>query len=113
MKNLVKFFCNILNVLLHCTNLLYASRSPLNRVPGYKSGANTFGQNNNNQNANNINNNLLYELPNSDIDIPDEQRLINECLTMYDPAARPVYNSTKVVIINFGLSLIQICDMVN
>ena len=44
--------------------------------------------------------------------MPDEQRLIVELLDEYDPAARPVYNASKSVVITFSLSLIQISDMV-
>ena len=43
--------------------------------------------------------------------VPDEQRLISRLLRGYDPAARPVYNASTPVVIKFGFSLIQICDM--
>lgn len=43
--------------------------------------------------------------------IPDEQILISKLLLNYDPASRPVYNASHTVTINFGLALIQICDM--
>ena len=43
---------------------------------------------------------------------PDEQVLISKLLKNYDPAARPVYNASKVVNVKFSFSLIQICDMV-
>ena len=55
-----------------------------------------------------INSNNLHE---SNI-IPDEQVLFQKILTNYDPAARPVYNSSKPVIILFNIALIQIIDMV-
>ncbi len=42
---------------------------------------------------------------------PDEQRLIHELLSSYDPAARPVFNASKSVLINMALSLVQISDM--
>jgi hypothetical protein len=45
--------------------------------------------------------------------IPDEQLLIGRLLRNYDPAARPVFNASKAVVIKFGLAFIQICDMVN
>lgn len=48
---------------------------------------------------------------NSTVDIPDEQLLIGRLLRYYDPASRPVFNASKPVIIKFGLSFIQICDM--
>ena len=44
--------------------------------------------------------------------IPDEQRLISKLLRGYDTAARPVFNASKSVVIEFGFSLIQIYDMV-
>lgn len=44
--------------------------------------------------------------------LPDEQKLINELLSSYDPVARPVFNASKSVIIDVSLSLIQISDMV-
>lgn len=43
--------------------------------------------------------------------VPDEQHLIARLLRNYDPAARPVYNASKPVVIKFSFSLIQICDM--
>jgi hypothetical protein len=46
------------------------------------------------------------------VNIPDEQLLIARLLKNYDPAARPVFNASKPVVINFSFSLIQICDMV-
>jgi hypothetical protein len=45
------------------------------------------------------------------ISIPDEQSLIVRLLRNYDPAARPVFNATRPVVIKFGFALIQICDM--
>ena len=48
-----------------------------------------------------------------DADLPDEQKLIQELLTHYDSAARPVFNASESVKIKFSLSLIQISDMVN
>ncbi len=45
--------------------------------------------------------------------IPDEQKLISNLLVQYDPAARPVFNASKPVVIKFSLALIQISDMVN
>jgi hypothetical protein len=45
--------------------------------------------------------------------IPDEQLLIGRLLRNYDPAARPVFNASKPVVIKFGLAFIQICDMVS
>jgi hypothetical protein len=44
--------------------------------------------------------------------ITDEQRLLSYLLTNYDSSTRPVYNSSNRIVINFGLMLIQICDMV-
>ena len=45
------------------------------------------------------------------LSIPDEQKLIMRLLNNYDPASRPVYNASKTVTINFGLSLIQLNDI--
>ena len=42
----------------------------------------------------------------------DEQRLLRYLLRGYDPAVRPVRNSSSVVVVEFGLNLIQIVDMV-
>lgn len=44
---------------------------------------------------------------------PDEQRLLANLLHQYEPAARPVYNASSVVTVKFGLTLIQIFDMVS
>lgn len=44
--------------------------------------------------------------------LPDEQMLISKLLSNYDPAARPVFNSSKTVVIRFNIALIQIIDMV-
>lgn len=44
--------------------------------------------------------------------IPDEQNLISRLLFNYEPSARPVFNASKPIVVNFGLSLIQICDLV-
>lgn len=45
--------------------------------------------------------------------IPDEQRLLNKVFRVYDNSVRPVYNATSNVVVNFGLTLIQILDMVS
>ena len=44
--------------------------------------------------------------------IPDEQRLIRKLMRRYDPSARPVFNASQKVVVEFGLTLIQIIDMV-
>ena len=44
--------------------------------------------------------------------IPDEQRLIRKLMRRYDPSARPVFNASEKVVVEFGLTLIQIIDMV-
>lgn len=44
--------------------------------------------------------------------IPDEQRLLEKLLADFNPAARPVYNASKVVLVKFGITLAQISDMV-
>jgi hypothetical protein len=72
---------------------------------------------NQNQNPNSNINDDLYEMTlgnmsDSYVNIPDEQLLIARLLRNYDPAARPVYNASKSVVIKFSFSLIQICDMV-
>ena len=73
---------------------------------------------NQNTNTNSHGDEWIYEftLNSSNIDlsgqpIPDEQLLISRLLRNYDPASRPVYNASTNVLIHFGLSLIQICDM--
>ena len=45
--------------------------------------------------------------------IPDEQRLLRKMFRTYDNSVRPVYNATSNVVVNFGLTLIQIMDMVS
>ena len=45
--------------------------------------------------------------------IPDEQKLYNDLMELYEPAVRPVLNANKTVIVNFQLSLNQIVDLVN
>lgn len=45
--------------------------------------------------------------------IPDEQRLLNKMFRNYDNSVRPVYNATKNVVVKFGLTLIQVMDMVS
>lgn len=44
--------------------------------------------------------------------IPDEQRLLEKILDNYNTAARPVYNASRNVTISYGMTLIQISDMV-
>ena len=44
--------------------------------------------------------------------IPDEQRLMRKILHNYDTASRPVYNASHCVTVKYGLTLIQIADMV-
>ena len=44
--------------------------------------------------------------------LPDEQRLLRKILYNYDTAARPVYNASHTVTVQFGLTLTQISDMV-
>ena len=44
--------------------------------------------------------------------IPDEQRLMRKILHNYDTAARPVFNASHSVTVKYGLTLIQIADMV-
>lgn len=54
----------------------------------------------------------IYEASlNGDEVVPDEQKLIAKLLKNYDPAARPVYNASKPVVVKFGFLLVQICDM--
>ena len=43
----------------------------------------------------------------------DEQRLLNLILDDYNPGARPVYNASHTVTVQFGLTLTQITDMVS
>ncbi|KAI0214555.1 Neuronal acetylcholine receptor subunit alpha-4 [Lamellibrachia satsuma] len=43
--------------------------------------------------------------------VPDEQRLIRKLMRGYDSSARPVFNASQNVAVNFGLTLIQIIDM--
>jgi len=44
--------------------------------------------------------------------VPDEQRLLAKIYRNYDNNVRPVYNATSNVVVKFGLSLIQIIDVV-
>ena len=45
--------------------------------------------------------------------MPDEQRLLMKMFRVYDNSVRPVYNATNNVVVKFGLTLIQIMDMVS
>lgn len=45
--------------------------------------------------------------------LPDEQRLLLKLFENYDTSVRPVFNSSKNVVVNFGFTLIQIMDMVS
>jgi hypothetical protein len=45
--------------------------------------------------------------------IPDEQRLMEVMFRTYEPASRPVYNASHVVLVKFGITLTQISDMVS
>ena len=87
-------------------------------------GRNKIGNNNNNNNYNNMNANNQNFPGNSQFDYSsnnfegeenfhDEQVLISRLLWNYDPAARPVFNASKPVIIKFSFALIQLCDMVS
>jgi hypothetical protein len=69
-----------------------------------------FDQNNQGLNINFENYDKL-NIFDSLMSIPDEQNLIVKLLRNYDPAARPVFNATRPVVIKFGFALIQICDM--
>ena len=44
--------------------------------------------------------------------IPDEQRLLTTLLKDYHMYSRPVFNASEKVVIKFGLTLVQISDMV-
>ena len=65
-------------------------------------------------NNNYLNNNDDWYDKNSDnnTNYPDEQVLIYKLLKNYDPAARPVFNASRIITVKFSFSLIQICDMV-
>ena len=45
--------------------------------------------------------------------VPDEQRLLARISHNYDANVRPVYNATDSVVVTFGMSLIQLVDMVS
>ena len=45
-------------------------------------------------------------------EVPDEQRLLTALLTDYHMYSRPVFNASETVVIKFGLTLVQISDMV-
>ena len=45
--------------------------------------------------------------------VPDEQRLLRRLLRNYDQSARPVFNISQSVLVNFSLTLVQIMDMVS
>ena len=46
-------------------------------------------------------------------DLPDEQRLLNYVMRGYEKSVRPVRNASTPVIIQMGLTLTQIFDMVS
>ena len=56
---------------------------------------------------------FAYNVVHSGKLIPDEQRLLNKVFRSYDNSVRPVYNATHNVVVRFGLTLIQIMDMVS
>jgi hypothetical protein len=45
-------------------------------------------------------------------DMTDEQRLLHKLRQNYDPSVRPVYDAKRPVIINLGITLTQIIDVV-
>ena len=45
--------------------------------------------------------------------VTDETRLIDNILSEYNPASRPVYNASHTVTVKFGITLTQISDMVS
>ena len=47
-----------------------------------------------------------------DKSLPDEQRLLARLLHNYDNSGRPVFNASHAITVKFGLTLIQIADMV-
>jgi hypothetical protein len=49
----------------------------------------------------------------SEEEIPDEQRLLVKLLANYNSNVRPVMNSNDSVPVTFGISLIQVMDMVS
>ena len=57
---------------------------------------------------------LLFHLVFSDEVLPDEHDLLLKLFDSqsYDSSVRPVYNSSKNVVVTFGFTLIQIMDMV-
>ena len=111
-------FVSFFHVYIHIFVLTLSIRSPyaISISPSFnrmnKPNALNYNNNNNQNNINNLHNNLFDYASFYDAEVPDEQKLIAECLAMYDPASRPVFNSSKAVSIHFGLSLIQIYDMV-
>ena len=46
-------------------------------------------------------------------DLTDEQRLLQKLRINYDPAVRPVYDAKNPVVINLGITLTQIIDVVS
>ena len=46
-------------------------------------------------------------------DLTDEQRLLQKLRVNYDPAVRPVYDAKSPVVINLGITLTQIIDVVS
>lgn len=47
-----------------------------------------------------------------DKSLPDEHRLLGRLLHNYDSSGRPVFNASHAITVKFGLTLIQIADMV-
>lgn len=45
--------------------------------------------------------------------LPDEQRLQNQIFRNYDNSVRPVFNASSSLTVHFGLTLIQIMNMVS
>ena len=100
-------------IILPCNYDCASGRVSMNRnnngakgSPYPKYSGNKFNRNMNDQN---FMMDMFTDMNNS---LPDEQKLLLECLRFYDPASRPVYNASKKVTIGFSFALIQICDMV-
>lgn len=56
---------------------------------------------------------VTNETVNSNIYIPDEQRLYQKLMSSYEKAVRPVLRASDPVVVKLGITLTQIMDVVS
>ncbi len=56
---------------------------------------------------------MLFLLPGRHRQIGTEHRLYDDLFSYYNPESRPVENASKPVLVNFGIALNQLLDLVS